>query len=84
MMFVCIARDSGGGGGVACLPQTLKALCDFRGIHSHHTHGQIHRFSYSESMCDNTLIYNNINMYVVLFLCFLSCLSVLVRFAAQR
>ena len=32
------ARDSGGGGGVACLPQCLKALCDFRGIHLHHTH----------------------------------------------
>lgn len=32
----------------------------------------------------NTLIYNNINMYVILFLYFLSCLSVLVRFATQR
>jgi hypothetical protein len=30
--------DSDGGCGVACLPQCLKALCDFRGIHSHHTH----------------------------------------------
>lgn len=30
--------DSGAGGGVACLPQCLKALCDFRRIHSHHTH----------------------------------------------
>ena len=38
MMFVCIARDSGGVGSVACLSQTLKALCDFRCIHSHHTH----------------------------------------------
>ena len=32
------ARDSGGGSEVCEVVQTLKALCDFRGIHSHHTH----------------------------------------------
>ena len=76
--------DSVGGDGWSCLFQTFKVLCDSHQISSHNTHRQIHRPSYSESMCDNTLIYNNINMYVILFLCFLSCLSVLVRFAAQR
>lgn len=62
---------------MACWSQTLKTLCKLLYLHSHRTHGQIHRFFYSESMGDNTLIYNNINMYVILFfLCFLSCLSV--------
>ena len=30
--------DSGGGGGAAWLSQTLKALCDFCRMCSHHTH----------------------------------------------
>ena len=38
MMFVCIAHDSGGGDGVACLSQTLKALCVFVNLHSRGTH----------------------------------------------
>ena len=41
MMFVCIARDSGGEGGVVCVFQTLKALCDLHYISSHHTHERI-------------------------------------------
>ena len=55
--------DPGGGDSVACWSQTLKALCKLLYLHSHRTHGQIHRFSYSESMCDNTLIYNNIILH---------------------
>ena len=44
--FLC---DSVGGDGVACLSQTHKALCKLLYLHSHRTHGQIHRFSYSEN-----------------------------------
>ncbi len=57
------ARDSGGGGSVACWSQTLKTLCKLLYLHSHRTHGQIHRFSYSESTGGNTLIYNNIVLH---------------------
>ena len=32
------ARDSGGGGGVACWSQTLKVLYDFYRMRSHLTH----------------------------------------------
>ena len=48
---------------MACLSQTLKALYDFYRMRSHLTHRQIYRLSYSESMCDNTLIYNNIILH---------------------
>ena len=44
------ARDSGGGDGVACLSQKLKVLCAFVNLHSHNTHRQIHRPSYSEDV----------------------------------
>ena len=39
---LCVIRlsDSGGGGGVVCLSQTLKALCAFVNLHSHDTHNE--------------------------------------------